>query len=482
MEESNQQFGILSDLSTKWCGTYLKTKVSALMSVLGPIDQRRNISFCSEGDIKNYVFVYLVDLLYAAGLSGQLTLLTEGSVSGRKDFVVRTSNRADYWLILSNTGRPIMVIEVKSPDLIGVLTDRSVAGQICDYMIDAQSFFGQEDIYGITTTFNEWKFMWFPHSSCRATATTIATTTPPSAADPTVQLTTTRRVHSTKVYHHTDPDVAKIIISMLHKSRLSRFREVRLFDAERMYIRLVKDSWLWYRLTLDELTAYPMNLSLCLRGNTKLCTNFTVIKYFCRNTALPKVLLAVAGLKPPILVVVKQIVDKIQMDQELAGWQVINQAPLTFNQLIGGVESLCMPMVIHAQTIVTEIGTKRVMFDFDLTKWFHQDTVVAGELPEPMRLLSNNMQEIVREMNLTDPRIVMKQAIESAANHKVEHADLEWRHVALMPVFNRDKQTLESLRPVFIDFGSIKKHITVQDARDAMLEKMQSISAGCEFY
>jgi len=83
-----------------------------------------------------------------------------------------------------------MVIVVKSPDI--VLIEPTVIGQTCDYMIDAQSFFGQEDVYGIITTLNEWKFMWFPHSSPRAEANTIPTSVPPSTADPTAQL-----VHST---------------------------------------------------------------------------------------------------------------------------------------------------------------------------------------------------------------------------------------------------------------------------------------------
>ena len=60
------------------------------------------------------------------------------------------ANESDFWLVVTDTKRPIMVIAVKSPDTPGVLDDPCVKGQIFDCMLDAMSFFGPTHILGVT--------------------------------------------------------------------------------------------------------------------------------------------------------------------------------------------------------------------------------------------------------------------------------------------------------------------------------------------
>jgi len=84
-----------------------------------------------------------------------ITFQREASISGR---------RADYWVILRN-GHLVGCVEVKKPhqDCNGdkdksPLEHERVLGQLYDYMRVIRSFYGTTPVWGIVTTFNEWRF------------------------------------------------------------------------------------------------------------------------------------------------------------------------------------------------------------------------------------------------------------------------------------------------------------------------------------
>ena len=57
-------------------------------------------------------------------------------------------------------GLPILVIEVKRPHT-DALANEYVNGQLCDYMCVLRQRYGVNEVFGIITTYDEWKVCWF---------------------------------------------------------------------------------------------------------------------------------------------------------------------------------------------------------------------------------------------------------------------------------------------------------------------------------
>ena len=68
-------------------------------------------------------------------------------------------------------GIPAGVIEVKTPKPDGrVLDSPLLAGQLYDYMMLLRSFYGLQSIFGVMTTYYEWRICWLDTSESKSLA------------------------------------------------------------------------------------------------------------------------------------------------------------------------------------------------------------------------------------------------------------------------------------------------------------------------
>jgi hypothetical protein len=74
-----------------------------------------------------------------------------------------------------------------------------------------------------------------------------------------------RVFHSSRKCNYRETDIGKVIISIFHKSRCSRYRPLQLFDLSRMYVSLNFNSWQWARLSSSLFEKYNNNVSLKLQ-------------------------------------------------------------------------------------------------------------------------------------------------------------------------------------------------------------------------
>jgi hypothetical protein len=114
--------------------------------------------FSSEADVSSVVLQLLKSVIL--GLKKMhhdlsITLQQEKSISG---------NKSDYWIFLLN-GHLVGCVEVKKPSQCtsqawkqDPLNNKQVLGQVYDYMGVIRSFYGTTPVWGIVTTFNEWRF------------------------------------------------------------------------------------------------------------------------------------------------------------------------------------------------------------------------------------------------------------------------------------------------------------------------------------
>eukprot|EP00977_Amphora_coffeiformis_P000444 scaffold112_cov196-Amphora_coffeaeformis.AAC.11 len=109
-------------------------------------------------------------LFYTVGLEGRVECFNELSIFDL---------RPDIWIVC-NGGVPIGVVEVKKTAIDNedeTLHSPFVQGQLFDYMLRLQSFFGLQHVFGILSTYEQWRICWMPRSERAAMATSASAPT-----------------------------------------------------------------------------------------------------------------------------------------------------------------------------------------------------------------------------------------------------------------------------------------------------------------
>ena len=121
--------------------------------------------WATEDDIKIYVRNVLTDTLRILDLHKLVHVQAELNMFGNQ--------KADFYYLRQKTA-PIGVVEVKKPGGGGFDTQPLVLGQIYDYLLALKQFQGLEHVYGILTSYEEWRICWLSDSDEHAiTPTTI---------------------------------------------------------------------------------------------------------------------------------------------------------------------------------------------------------------------------------------------------------------------------------------------------------------------
>eukprot|EP00026_Physarum_polycephalum_P010563 Phypoly_transcript_10729.p1 GENE.Phypoly_transcript_10729~~Phypoly_transcript_10729.p1 ORF type:complete len:278 (+),score=20.34 Phypoly_transcript_10729:172-1005(+) len=144
-----------------------------------------------------------------------------------------------------------------------------------------QSFYGLKHVFGISTTYTEWRFYWFSESDSYANSDVTPAATNPiftneidedsepddesggEAADNEttdeetayeaqqninieVHQTTTKRILSaTETIAYDNQQIMRLLVSVIRKMYCSPFEAVAEISLERSYITIIKDSWFW---------------------------------------------------------------------------------------------------------------------------------------------------------------------------------------------------------------------------------------------
>ena len=84
-----------------------------------------------------------------------------------------SESTTDIWIVCQG-GAPIGVVEVKKPDENDTLRHAAVQGQLFDYMLRLQSFFGLQHVFGILTNYEQWRICWMPQADQTTESSCIA--------------------------------------------------------------------------------------------------------------------------------------------------------------------------------------------------------------------------------------------------------------------------------------------------------------------
>ena len=385
----------------------------------------------SETDVAFYVMLVLRDV--AAALAGvvtwdEITFASELSVFG---------DRADIW-VMRRRGIPVGVVEVKKPGS-HIMSDPLVAGQIFDYMTRLRSFYGLDSVFGLVTTYREWRVFWLEDSDAAAASETVAAPSAAALANPLERLLPAvptwsakaapakkstspprppppRRLAADEPFAFNHKDVIVLIASALLKMAASAATKLpRLVSPDRLCITATKQTWLWERLAPEfELCTWPMP-----RANAE---TFHLLLHM-GDGEYGRVWLAATGAGAGCVIKFPRADAPTDFEHEKTVWNEVWPA---------------------AKARIVTLAEKRALVMPYVKTW----TAAAGK------------------------GAAIKAAVKAAVQHMAgsgwQHHDVEWRHVGLY------KDEGGATKTLLIDLGSAKR-IAAGKARQAEREMLAKL-------
>ena len=161
------------------------------------------------------------------------------------------------------------------------------------------------------------------------------------------------------------------------------------------------------------------------------------------------------------LVVVKIFYDDSLCEKECDVWSRIYGVTVLCVRLL---HSQCLIMPFVFQCIEHE-GS--INFDFDVSNW---SRVPSSGLLSDQRFdaWTTKIAEFMNSSDITVSK-ALDEAIEELAKNRLVHDDLEWRHVALLPVLHDNE--VVGMKSVLIDLATVK----VVESEEAAREIMQKV-------
>jgi hypothetical protein len=415
----------------------------------------------TEAEVSGFVEDAVLDVLAALRLP---------FVSTRKEIEL-SSIRCDIWFIYAN-GHPIGVMQIKKPpkgNEVSPVNDPQVFGQLYDYLGLIRSFYGLRKVFGIVSTYNEWKFGWLP--DCRDAACTtgkalVSTRTSENALDE-------RRMDVSRVYELHDPELFSTLATVMTRMHAYAGDGIPVWSPRRsvLSLRACQDAlWQWTKIpsTIQLSLTMPhsstrnfMILGRCGAGSEGSCflaasssgclcavklygsSQFGLFEKCKDRKATPQ-------LDPDSEHIVREEnITKASIERDM--WHRCGFKGV-FSVHEKGRFMLVMPVAFTCHEVD---GTRKFN-----TSLLHCRDSQGNECPIP------GWQEIVRYVCALTPDLVIDKCIRHVANAKIINRDVEWRHVALVP--EKQQAGGYSLVPILLDFGLAEEAETVEVAYDVM--------------
>eukprot|EP00298_Acanthocystis_sp_HF-20_P016845 c21604_g1_i1.p1 GENE.c21604_g1_i1~~c21604_g1_i1.p1 ORF type:complete len:507 (+),score=50.08 c21604_g1_i1:35-1522(+) len=191
--------------------------------------------FNNEDDVKYYVRCLLNDVIKLTGLDLQIT-----------SELTMLQMRSDLWVLTKNNV-PVTIIEVKLPNKEGVSQKPRIAGQLLDYMLRLKLFYGVEDVFGLISTYNEWRVFWLPSPRTDEVAAFThpnqASTlhSPEVSIDEVKRNKASRKITCGKPFSITDPNIWKLLTTVVKKAYNTGHKNVSTCYC----IMMIEGGWDW---------------------------------------------------------------------------------------------------------------------------------------------------------------------------------------------------------------------------------------------
>ena len=407
-----------------------------------------------EGNLKFHVKDVLEDIMALTNISG-LSASVEVFIDSNKI-------RSDV-LMFKLGGFLISICEVKKTSRTDAkdstpttdLEDNRLNKQIYDNL-RATMYHGIKYPLGIVSTYNEWMLVWLPESDKLANIVDVKEIKNMNTTEE--DLLKKNRFYCSDVYQRTDVKLIEMLVSLIIKVvnaprhlESTFLRKSDEFGRKHAKIDINKNEtkFDWVMLpTVND--GFKLQYSMPSSN-----TQYLYLLEDYHGGADGRVWLACnSGGR---LVVVKYSKEN-NFIEEAELWRTIWGQNTVITSTILGCNAVFMPFTYHALCRDGKISFK------PLSHWnAHQhediDKILNSEI-------SDELDKGELKKYISDPMLVAREAITEMANKGYQHADLHWRHVALLPVPPTDNSSsnerLWKVKPVLIDLHRVNKIIPEQ--------------------
>ena len=393
----------------------------------------------SENDIQNYVQSAIKDIIHLAGLKEVLDSYTEITLSLVKHL------RADI-VIFRKEGSVVGVCEVKVPsDKDGTdLESLSLKSQICNYMLQLKYTHGVDNVFGIVTTYKEWKICWLDGAEDLAAATSL----PCTRQTVTTESSTEVKAYFSKAFKFNDTELVKALVTTVKKmssTSIQRPTWGRLVGErdQRKYGLVMGEKFTWSMLPRD-------NFLLSFKAPSSGARKFYFLQDY-HGGRDGRVWLAASTTGN--LTVIK-LSKSVCYDEEANFWGKIWDVEVQVLKLLDA-NALRMPFAFHGY----QRDNKQPVFR-PLEEWVDPSDCSAERIIASAPVSkAGGFDAAIVERYFNDPWSAAKEALEFMAKKGYVHEDLKWAHVALLPSppsSRNDSSEKWTVRPILIDLHSVR--------------------------
>ncbi|EGC30063.1 hypothetical protein DICPUDRAFT_158253 [Dictyostelium purpureum] len=247
----------------------LKIYYSSLWLFLN-LAKETKLWYTNENDIASHVAMVIRDILAGGQIKAEC-----------KVEIGIYSVTSIIWLISNSYGLPIGIVQFKKPNEI-VLNNPFVCGELLNYMLILKEMYGQKNVFGISTTYNQWRIYWLPDSEADQDDLISKTESNTKLEYPSLipiennlnepieyskdshniyPQSINRVIYGTKLYNFSSEELPMVLLSTLKKMFYSeRKPEIELLDKKRLYMQIDKYNWYWVNIRIDSLK-YLINLN-----------------------------------------------------------------------------------------------------------------------------------------------------------------------------------------------------------------------------
>lgn len=419
----------LVDVKEEWIQNAEENEViSSLLST-------KKFSYAKESGVQGYCKSFINDLIEFCKHEETLEIYDNLEV---------LDYDPDLWAVSIN-GFPYGVVEARRSNSNGasIMGDEKKFGQLLDYLNITRAFYGVKRLYGILTDYNEWRICWITES------------------DPITE----RTIHCSPIYTRDSPLLARAIITyivmIVQQSSSIDIGSIKLWDNSRPYVKFLEDKWIF--------ASKPRDTQLTLVPPRKNSTDFYLLRDYYGGTDGRVWLAASNSGHICILKFLRDDENEEELiDQEINNWRAAGIST-AFKCRLNRRYAMVLPYAYHC---ITSDDHNIPQFCLTLSKWSKYNLIVKHDDDEKDVLFHEEAMRLVQELK---PAEVLQKCVETLAKNLMVQDDLEWRHVAVLPVI--ENGVLQSLVPIFIDLGRVRKVDSVEAAEMEMLSaKLELLS------
>lgn len=410
-----------------------------------------------EVDIQEYVKMALVDCIKAANLEESLMIKREETLSVAD--AVAKGNRTDLAVFVDATSHIMGVAEVKVPGF-----DFKNVHQIVDYMIDLRNSFNVRFVFGIMTTYEEWRIYWLEDTDEAAKETSKEKFDELCMAGSANEYMINDKVtvYQSKIYKHSEVELIECLASVLYKMAHSPvYLPSKFIDLRSRYVHMTRTDFKFSQLP-SALKQFKYAMP------SPRTVNCYILSYFHRGGDGR---VALASSETGNLTVIKFLNDANDsngLEKESQYWRDLWNVEcriVEYKKRCGLLMPFCMTFNPNSK-----MG-QRVS---SLSTWNKRlGNVEYNAVSEE---LEPNLNMEMLEYYQDNPLVAARRALDVLVEKCIKHEDLDLRHLALLPILNVDTG-LYDLKPIFIDLTRVSILEDVQSAKDAAQEGYQFLES-----